>query len=113
MELGPCNIAGPNSTSYNPYGWNSHANLLVVDQPVDVGWSYADYGERVSTTEEAAVDMAAFLTIFMSEIAGMKGKALHLSGESFAVSRFYSQALSPSFMRMTGTVHPAVRSRDT
>lgn len=85
MELGPCNIDGPNSTVLNPFGWNSQANLLVVDQPIGVGWSYADYGETVSTTEQAAVDIAAFLAIFMSEVEGLKGRALHLSGESYAV----------------------------
>lgn len=85
MELGPCNIASPNSTIFNEFGWNSQANLLVVDQPVGVGWSYADYGEAVSRTEQAAVDIAAFLAIFFSELEGLKGRALHLSGESYAV----------------------------
>lgn len=47
MELGPCSIASANDTKYNPYGWNNHANLLVIDQPVGVGFSYFEHGEMV------------------------------------------------------------------
>lgn len=47
MELGPCSIDGPNKTKFNEYGWNSNANIVFVDQPVNVGYSYADYGETV------------------------------------------------------------------
>jgi hypothetical protein len=37
----------PNSTKFNEFSWNTRANLLVLDQPVGVGFSYADHGETV------------------------------------------------------------------
>ena len=47
MELGPCRIMGPNSTTYFEHSWNDHANVFFIEQPVGVGFSYADYGEYV------------------------------------------------------------------
>jgi carboxypeptidase C (cathepsin A) len=44
VDLGPCNIDGPNGTKFNPHGWNQYANIIFVDQPVDVGFSYAEHG---------------------------------------------------------------------
>ncbi|KAI0769995.1 serine carboxypeptidase [Fomes fomentarius] len=88
MELGtvpfsPCRVTSPNSTEAHPHSWNEHANVFFVDQPVGVGFSYAEYGESVSTTHEAADDIAAFMAIFFEHFAKFKGRALHLAGESY------------------------------
>lgn len=45
--LGPCRVTSANSTERNPWSWNEYANIFFVDQPVDVGYSYAEYGEAV------------------------------------------------------------------
>ncbi|KAI0367259.1 serine carboxypeptidase [Pilatotrama ljubarskyi] len=83
MELGPCRVTSANSTEPNPYSWNEHANVFFVDQPVGVGFSYAEYGESVGTTFEAADDIAAFMAIFFEHFTKFKGRALHLAGESY------------------------------
>ncbi|KAI0328737.1 serine carboxypeptidase [Cubamyces sp. BRFM 1775] len=83
MELGPCRVTSANSTEPNPYSWNEHANVFFVDQPVSVGFSYAEYGESVGTTMEAADDIAAFMAIFFEHLTKFKGRALHLAGESY------------------------------
>ncbi|KII89383.1 hypothetical protein PLICRDRAFT_41030 [Plicaturopsis crispa FD-325 SS-3] len=83
MELGPCTIDGANQTKFNPYGWNDRANVLFLEQPVGVGYSYADYGETVTTTEEAAKDVAAFMAIFFESIEGLSGRAFSIAGESY------------------------------
>ncbi|TBU32201.1 peptidase S10 serine carboxypeptidase [Dichomitus squalens] len=87
MELGPCSIdmqnVSSNGTTWNPYSWNAEANIFFLDQPVGVGFSYADYGETIETTEDAARNIHAFLTIFFETFSQFKGRALHLAGESY------------------------------
>ncbi|KAF5313213.1 hypothetical protein D9619_003668 [Psilocybe cf. subviscida] len=83
MELGPCRTT-ENGTVFHPESWNNNANLLIVDQPIGVGFSYADHGETVSSSEEAAKDIAALLAIFFENFTKYKGRALHMAGESYA-----------------------------
>ena len=47
MELGPCKVISENETKYHSESWNTNANIFFVDQPIGVGFSYADYGESV------------------------------------------------------------------
>lgn len=40
-ENGPCLILeDSNSTTLNPWSWNNEVNMLYIDQPVQVGFSY-------------------------------------------------------------------------
>ncbi|KDQ13471.1 hypothetical protein BOTBODRAFT_146116 [Botryobasidium botryosum FD-172 SS1] len=88
MELGPCRIAdsteNSNGTAWNPYAWNTKTNLFFLDQPVGVGFSYSDIGNTVGTTEDAAKDVQAFVTIFFETFKKFQGRPFHMSGESYA-----------------------------
>ncbi|KAI0720036.1 serine carboxypeptidase [Cerioporus squamosus] len=83
MELGPCRVTGANTTERFEYAWNEHANVFFVDQPVGVGFSYAEYGEQVSSTAEAAKDISAFMVIFFEHFPKFKGRPFHFAGESY------------------------------
>ncbi|KAJ7756602.1 Alpha/Beta hydrolase protein [Mycena metata] len=72
-----------NGTSFHPESWNINSNIFFVDQPIGVGFSYADYGETVGTTEEDAKDIAAFVFIFFEHFSKFKGRAFHMAGESY------------------------------
>lgn len=50
MELGPCRVTNPDNSTFNPYSWNEKANVFFIDQPIGVGFSYAEYGEYVVST---------------------------------------------------------------
>ncbi|KAF8586718.1 serine carboxypeptidase [Ramaria rubella] len=85
MEQGPCRVEkSANATTFNPYSWNAKANIFFIDQPIGVGWSYAEYGESVGTTEDAAKDIAAFSRIFFDTFTEFKGRPYHLAGSSYA-----------------------------
>ncbi|KAK7047203.1 hypothetical protein VNI00_006869 [Paramarasmius palmivorus] len=85
MELGPCRILSEEGPKFHPESWNSNANIFFVDQPIGVGFSYAEYGETVSTTEEAAKDIAAFVALFFENFSQFKGRPFHMAGESYGV----------------------------
>ncbi|KAJ7776963.1 alpha/beta-hydrolase [Mycena maculata] len=64
QENGPCRITNNSeSVTYNPFSWNTNANVLYIDQPVGVGFSYGT--ETVGTSLEAAEDVWTFLQIFL------------------------------------------------
>ncbi|KAJ3850914.1 serine carboxypeptidase [Lentinula lateritia] len=83
MELGPCRVLDDNGPKFHPESWNTNANVFFIDQPIGVGFSYAEYGESVSTTEEAAKDVAAFVAIFFENFSKFKGRGFHMAGESY------------------------------
>lgn len=85
MELGPCTVEDPtnlNGTKVNPHSWNEKANLFFLDQPVGVGFSHSTHGQKSVNTEEAAVDVAAFVQIFFSSF-GYEGREFYMTGESY------------------------------
>ena len=51
-----------------------------------MGFSYADFGETIETTEDAAINAYAFIAIFFETFAQFKGRPFHMAGESYAVS---------------------------
>ncbi|KAJ3501772.1 hypothetical protein NLJ89_g9190 [Agrocybe chaxingu] len=84
FELGPCNIAdnGRNVT-HNPYSWNSEANIIFLDQPVDVGYSYAEDGTAVSSSPVAGKDVYAFLELFLNRYPKYSKAPFHIAAESY------------------------------
>ena len=56
FELGPCKIANETSVTYNKHSWNSHSNILFLDQPVNVGYSYSDDGSTVKAPFHMAAE---------------------------------------------------------
>ena len=50
MELGPCRVTNSDNSTFNPYSWNEKANVFFIDQPIGVGFSYAEYEEYVVST---------------------------------------------------------------
>lgn len=96
--IGPCRIVNANSTRYHQESWNSNANIFFIDQPVGVGFSYADHGETVATTPEAAKDIAALISIFFENFNQFKGRPLHMAGVSYG-GRFIPLFASEVFDR--------------
>ncbi|PBK90881.1 peptidase S10, serine carboxypeptidase [Armillaria gallica] len=80
MELGPCRVLDADGPKYHPQSWNTNANIFFIDHPVGTGFSY---GDMVTTTEDAARDVAAFISIFFENFTQFEGRALHMAGESY------------------------------
>ncbi|CAO0801662.1 unnamed protein product [Mucor circinelloides] len=83
MELGPCTVNEEgNDTVINKYSWNEKANVIFLDQPLNVGYSHGSGG--ASNTDAAAKDVYAFLQLFFKEFPQYADLDFHISGESYA-----------------------------
>ncbi|KAI9281950.1 Alpha/Beta hydrolase protein [Sporodiniella umbellata] len=83
MELGPCTVNKEGSdTILNEYSWNDKANVIFLDQPLNVGYSYGKNG--ASNTNAAAKDVYAFLQLFFQQFPQYADLDFHVSGESYA-----------------------------
>ncbi|KAI9499237.1 Alpha/Beta hydrolase protein [Zychaea mexicana] len=82
MELGPCLVdKSGNATVRNEYSWNSVANVVFLDQPVNVGYSYGK--SKIRNTKQSARDVSAFLQLFFGEFPEYANNPFHISGESY------------------------------
>ncbi|KAH8983045.1 Alpha/Beta hydrolase protein [Lactarius hatsudake] len=84
FELGPCLITDKGrSTTFNPHSWNERANIIFLDQPVDVGYSYSSDGSTISTSPTAALDVYAFLELFVTRFHKYARLPFHIAAESY------------------------------
>lgn len=84
FELGPCRIANEGAgVVHNPHSWTNNANMIFLDQPVNVGYSYSDNGDDVNNTPAAAEDVYAFLQLFLQKYTQYAEKPFIISGESY------------------------------
>ncbi|GAA5884563.1 hypothetical protein JCM6882_005300 [Rhodosporidiobolus microsporus] len=83
FELGPCSVSnGGLNTTYNPHSWTESANVIFLDSPVQVGYSYGS--KTVSNSQDTAEDIYAFFQLFYEKFPKFKDVELHISGESYA-----------------------------
>ncbi|KQK14877.1 hypothetical protein BRADI_1g19176v3 [Brachypodium distachyon] len=86
-ELGPFCVMSDGKTLYrNPYSWNHVANVLFLESPAGVGYSYsnttADYSW--SGDNKTAEDAYLFLANWMERFPEYKGRDFYIIGESYA-----------------------------
>ncbi|GAU51234.1 hypothetical protein TSUD_412360 [Trifolium subterraneum] len=85
-ELGPFYPTGDaRGLRKNSKSWNRASNLLFVESPAGVGWSYSnttsDYNTGDTTT---ANDMLLFFLKWYEKFPSYKSRKLFLTGESYA-----------------------------
>ncbi|KAG6879893.1 hypothetical protein C0992_009884 [Termitomyces sp. T32_za158] len=84
FELGPCSVSNEGkNTTFNPHSWNNNANIIFLDQPVNVGYSYAEEGTTVNTSPVAGKDVYAFLQLFLNRFPEYSTQPFHIAAESY------------------------------
>lgn len=84
FELGPCNIANEGAnTTFNPHGWNAHANMIFLDQPINVGYSYSEDGSTADSSPVAGKDVYAFMELFLNRFPEYSTQPFHVAAESY------------------------------
>lgn len=87
VENGPYTVDPHNlSLSLNPHSWNTRANLIFLDQPVNTGFSYTDDEDDAGplTEREIAANLFEFMQQFLAENPQFKHAPFFIVGESYA-----------------------------
>ncbi|KAJ6753053.1 SERINE CARBOXYPEPTIDASE-LIKE 25 [Salix koriyanagi] len=86
-EIGPFRINKTASGLYlNKFSWNSVANLLFLETPAGVGFSYSNRSSDLFDTGDirTATDSLEFLVGWMNRFPRYKNREVYLTGESYA-----------------------------
>lgn len=82
-ELGPFRIAANNTVVENVFAWNKRANVLFVESPAGVGYSYAADGDIKADDDSTAKQNHLALKSFLRKFPQYKNSPLYLTGESY------------------------------
>ncbi|KAL5222919.1 hypothetical protein ABZP36_027632 [Zizania latifolia] len=86
-ELGPLMVNG-NGTGleFNKFAWNNEANLLFLESPVGVGFSYTNTSSDLDNMDDhfVAEDTYNFLVNWFKRFPQYKKHDFYISGESYA-----------------------------
>eukprot|EP01118_Nematostelium_gracile_P004704 TRINITY_DN15631_c0_g1_i1.p1 TRINITY_DN15631_c0_g1~~TRINITY_DN15631_c0_g1_i1.p1 ORF type:complete len:443 (+),score=123.28 TRINITY_DN15631_c0_g1_i1:46-1329(+) len=82
FENGPYTVDGSGNLTPNPYSWNKFANLIYIDQPADVGYSYANT-DYVHDEAQVGQEMYTFLQGFFKQYPQYSKQKFFITGESF------------------------------
>ncbi|KAJ0976433.1 hypothetical protein J5N97_018398 [Dioscorea zingiberensis] len=86
-ELGPLRVKrNGTGLEYNKYAWNKEANLLFLESPVGVGFSYTNTSSDLSKLEDGFVaeDAYSFLVNWFKRFPQYQAHEFYISGESYA-----------------------------
>ena len=82
QENGPCHfVNGQTTPSLNPYSFNSYANMLYIDQPIGVGFSYGT--DSVTSTVTAAPYVWKLLQAFYAQFPQYENRNFGIFTESY------------------------------
>lgn len=86
-EIGPFRINKTGSGLYmNKFAWNSLANLLFLETPAGVGFSYSNLSSDLFNTGDrrTAKDSLQFLIHWLDRFPRYKNREIYITGESYA-----------------------------
>ncbi|MQL92251.1 hypothetical protein Taro_024881 [Colocasia esculenta] len=86
-EIGPFRINRTGSSLFlNKYSWNREANLLFLESPAGVGFSYANTSKDLKTSgdKRTAQDALVFLLRWMQRFPQYRHRDFYIAGESYA-----------------------------
>ncbi|TVU09857.1 hypothetical protein EJB05_43354, partial [Eragrostis curvula] len=87
MELGPFRVNADGKTlSRNRHAWNNVANVIFLESPAGVGFSYSNTTSDYEKSGDArtAVDAYVFLLNWLDRFPEYKGRDFYIAGESYA-----------------------------
>ncbi|XP_061353189.1 serine carboxypeptidase 24 isoform X2 [Gastrolobium bilobum] len=86
-EIGPFRVNKTGSSLYlNKYAWNTEANILFLESPAGVGFSYTNTSSDLKNSgdKRTAQDALVFLIRWMARFPQYKYREFYIAGESYA-----------------------------
>jgi len=68
----------------NPYYWNKNANVLFLEAPAGVGFSYSTDGNVTTNDDQVSAENYAALKDFFAQFPDYKSNDFYITGESYA-----------------------------
>ncbi|KAL4010356.1 hypothetical protein IC575_030207 [Cucumis melo] len=86
QELGPFLVQTNGTLKLNPFSWNKAANMLFLESPVGVGFSYTNKSTDLEKLGDkiTAQDSYAFLIGWFKRFPNFKLHHFYIAGESYA-----------------------------
>ncbi|CAM8972623.1 unnamed protein product [Rhodiola kirilowii] len=109
-ELGPFHIDTDGKTLYmNPYAWNNVANVLFLESPAGVGFSYSNTTSDLYSRgdQNTAEDAYAFLLNWVERFPQYKHRDFYIAGESYA-GHYVPQLSQLVFQGNKGIQNPVI-----
>lgn len=82
-ENGPYSVSNDGQVQMNPYSWNKRANVVYMESPAGVGFSYAADGDITADDDTTAKQNHAALRSFLRKFPSLANRPLYLTGESY------------------------------
>ncbi|KAG6612638.1 putative serine protease family S10 [Phytophthora cinnamomi] len=105
-ENGPCHVQPDLSTRTNPHSWNGQANVIWLDQPTGVGYSYGPKVDYDSGELNVAENIYWFLQEFLKKHPDLADRELFVTGESYGghyVPATASHIMKANMLRHSGS----------
>ncbi|GER36488.1 serine carboxypeptidase, partial [Striga asiatica] len=88
-EIGPFLLVGSKNgcdLKFNPFSWNTEANLLFLESPIGVGFSYTNTSSDYDNLGDnfTAQDAYAFLQKWFLKFPSYRARPFYIAGESYA-----------------------------
>ncbi|XP_020672568.2 serine carboxypeptidase-like 27 isoform X1 [Dendrobium catenatum] len=109
-ELGPFQIQPDGRTlNLNPYSWNKVANILFLESPAGVGFSYTNRTSDLYTAgdQRTAVDAYTFLVNWFERFPQYKFRDFYMTGESYA-GHYVPQLSQIVYRKNQGVQRPSI-----
>uniref|UniRef100_A0A1I8A947 Carboxypeptidase n=1 Tax=Steinernema glaseri TaxID=37863 RepID=A0A1I8A947_9BILA len=83
-EWGPFRVQPDGKTlDLNPHSWNKIANVLTLEAPAGVGFSYTDDGDVSTNDQQTAEENWEALRAFFEQFPQFKSNDFYVTGESY------------------------------
>jgi carboxypeptidase C (cathepsin A) len=84
-EQGPYRVNADLTLSANQFAWNKFANMVFIEAPVGVGFSYSDNPDvdYVMGDAQTAADNYELIQAFLDRFSSLRSNDLYISSESY------------------------------